>query len=261
MIVYGCCVGPSGKYESDLRPSLERVVPGARLITRHGQASIFEAYNSIMDEAATMREMAGLVLVHDDVVLRDRRTEQKIEAALRDGTVGVAGVVGGKGQRELSWWESSTLLGHVEHATHVDDFTRGPAEADVVDGLFVAVSPWVVRNVRLDGNGYPPFHGYDGELCSLVRSKGKKVEILDIDVFHDCKPGPWDRPEYSQALVEWRRRWTARTPLERVALGLKRDVLAAAARHPFLTRLAPTARWPRRVGGAVAVRRRGPGRP
>lgn len=239
MIVYGCCVGPSGKFDTDLMPSLDRFSPGAPVIVRRAQRSIFDAYNSIMEEAATLAAMDGLVLVHDDVVFREAGTEETITEALRDGSVGVVGVVGGSGQQELSWWTSERLLGHVEHATHNDDFSWGRAEADVVDGLLLAVSPWVARHVRLDGRGYPAFHGYDGELCSLVRAQGKKVVVVDLDVFHNCKPGPWDRPEYGQALVEWKRRWVAASPTERAALHLKRGVLAAAAMHPRLRWLVP----------------------
>lgn len=247
MIAYGCCVGPSGKFETRLAPSLEVAPPGATLLVRRDQPSIFEAYNSIMDEAGQLPGLEALVLVHDDVMFRAPGAEEAIMAAMTDPAVGVAGVVGGRGQRELSWWTSATLLGHVEHATHKDDFSRGMSRVDVVDGLLMALSPWVVRNVRLDGRGYPPFHGYDGELCSLVRSHGREIAVLDLDIFHDCKPGPWDSPEYGQALVEWRRRWTATTPLERRVLWLKRNVLAMAAAHPravgWLPGLRPTRRW------------------
>lgn len=237
MLAYGCCVGPSGKFESGLLPSLRRYLPGAVVIERRGQRSIFEAYNSIMDEASRLDGLEGLVLVHDDLVFRDGAGEAVVRAALRQPSVGVVGAVGGVGQRELSWWTCSKLLGHVDHTTRSDDFSRGLADADVVDGLFMAVSPWVVSNVRMDGRGYPSFHGYDGELCSLVRQNGFRVVVADLDLYHDCKPGQWGRPEYRQAQLEWQRRWQPPGFPAIAVLRAKRDMLALAASRPAVAKL------------------------
>jgi hypothetical protein len=238
-------VGASGKFESGLLPSLRRYYPGALVLERRHQASIYQAYNSMMDEATAMTCLEGLVLVHDDVVFRDGGAEATVRAALVDNVVGLVGAVGGRGQRELSWWTSADRVGHVQHATHDDWFSSGVAEADVVDGLMMAVSPWVVKNIRFDGRGYPGFHGYDGELCSLVRQHGKKVVVADFDIYHDCKPGPWGSPEYGQALLEWRRRWQGAGLSGRLVLRAKRDALAFAASHARLRRLA-TRGGPRR---------------
>lgn len=229
VLVYGVCVGESGKLERGLLPSLAEHCPGAVLVTRRGQRSIFDAYNSILEEAASRPDLEGVVLVHDDVVVRDGELEATVRKVLADPTVGLVGVVGGVGQREMSWWKSASLVGHVDHATHRDDFSHGLADADVVDGLLMAVSADVARTVRLDGRGYPGFHGYDSELCAKVRALGKRVVVADLDVFHNCKPGPWGKPEYGQALLEWRRRWQATSTAERLVLRAKRDVLAAAS--------------------------------
>ncbi|MHB1498024.1 MAG: glycosyltransferase [Acidimicrobiales bacterium] len=237
MLAFGCCVGPSGKFESGLLPSLRRYLPGALVIARRGQRSIFAGYNSIMDEAATLSGLEGLILVHDDVVFRDGAVGAAVRAALGGGGVGLVGAVGGSGQRELSWWTCDRLLGHVEHATHRDDFGRGTVDADVVDGLIMAVSPWVVHNVRMDGRGYPAFHGYDGELCSLVRRSGLRVVVTDLDLYHDCKPGEWEKPEYRQAQLEWRRRWQAPNFPATFVLRGKRDALALAASRPRVAKL------------------------
>lgn len=229
MLVYGVCVGTSGKFERDLLPSLEAHCPGAALATRRDARSIFDAYNEILDEASAAPGLEGVVLVHDDVVVRDDRLEATLRSVLADPTIGVVGVVGGIGQREMSWWKAARLAGHVDHATHVDAFSHGLCDVDTVDGLLMAVSPEVARTIRLDGRGYPGFHGYDAELCALVRARGLRVVVADLDVYHDCKPGPWGRPEYGQAILEWRRRWQAPGPPGRLLLRTKRDLLAAAA--------------------------------
>lgn len=237
MLAYGCCVGTSGKFESGLLPSLLRSSPSAPVIALRNQKSIFDAYNSIMDEAAGIDGLEGLVLVHDDVIFRDGDTGENLRAALKGAAVGLVGAVGGLGQQELSWWTCSELVGHVEHATRRDDFTRGTARADVVDGLLMAVSPWVVHNVRMDGRGYPPFHGYDGEMCCLVRRSGLEVVVTDLDLYHDCKPGQWGRPEYRQAQIEWLRRWRRPSLPKRPVLRAKRDALALASTRPRVAKL------------------------
>lgn len=237
VFVFGCCVGPSGKYESGLLVSIRRFQPDAPVIERRHQPSIHVAYNSIMDEAAALPGLEGLVLVHDDVVLRDAQTLATLRSVLSDPGVGLVGTVGGYGQRELSWWKSLGLAGHVDHATHSDRFSCGVAEVDVVDGLFMALSPWAVRNIRLDGRGYPAFHGYDGELCSLVRQRGRKVVVADFDLFHNCKQGPWGSPEYGQALLEWQMRWHKPKFPESVMLRARHGALRVLASYPALQRL------------------------
>jgi hypothetical protein len=230
VLVFGVCVGESGKYERGLLPSIKACCPGVPILTRRRQRSIFEAYNDILDEASTLPDLEGVVLVHDDVEIRDPHLLNTIRQLFADTTIGLIGVVGGVGQREMSWWKADRRIGHVVHATHTDDFSRGVAEADAVDGLLMAASAAIAREVRIDGRGYPGFHGYDAELCAKVRAYGKRVVVADLEVFHNCKPGPWGKPEYGQALLEWRRRWQANGPGERSVLRIKRDLLAAASR-------------------------------
>ena len=109
----------------------------------------------------------------------------------------------------MSRWKTSDLYGHVDHATHSDEFTHGTQEVDTVDGLLMALSPLVASQIRLDRRRYPGFHGDDSELCTLTRAAG--IVVTDLDVFHDCKPGPWSggkvAPELTWAMFEWMLRW------------------------------------------------------
>jgi hypothetical protein len=229
VFAYGVCVGGSARFETVLRPSLERAGLGP-VMSRTDQRSIFDAYNLLLDEAvARWPDLEGVVLVHEDVVIRNGGFEDRLREALSAPAAGLVGVVGGRGQTEMSWWKSRELFGHVAHATHVDDYSRGIAHVDAVDGLLMALSPQAARTCRLDGRGYPGFHGYDSELCAVVRERGLRVLVADLDVFHDCKPTDWRQPELWWAAFEWARRWRGGSQRQQANWRLRRDAHRALA--------------------------------
>ena len=232
MFVYGVCVGPSGKFEAACGPSLERYGFEPVILRRH-QRSIFEAYVSMMDEASDRwPDLEGLVLLHDDVVIEDDCIETNLRRLFRSGRTGIVGVVGGTGHDELSWWKTDERFGHCRMATHVDEYSRGDHEVSTVDGLFMALSPPAVQLLSrsLRQGGYPAWHGYDSEMCRLVRQAGLSVLVSDFELFHDCKRGPWGRAEYGQAIMEWWLRSSEGGIRQRVAWKMKRHLLATAAR-------------------------------
>ncbi len=234
MFVYGVCIGPSDRFDRVLKPTLPQ---GVVLLTRTHQRSIFDAYNSILDEAcARWPDLEGVVLLHEDVAIRDSSALQRtLREVFAEPSVGAAGAVGGVGHWEMSCWKTNQMYGHVEHATHKDDFSRGEHDVDTVDGLFIALSPRAARMCRLDGKGYPGFHGYDSELCFVVRNAGLRVIVSDFDLFHDCKPGPWTQPEYGWAMFEWLLRRHATNRRTRLTWRVKRFVLASMTRLGFRT--------------------------
>lgn len=95
----------------------------------------------------------------------------------------------------------------------------------------MAVSSEVARDCRLDGRGYPGSHGYDSELCALVRARGRRVLVADLDVFHDCAPTGWDQPELWWAANEWALGWRSAPPSRRALWRAKRFALMLKARH------------------------------
>jgi len=231
VFVYGVCAGPSDRYERVLAPSLRALGLGP-VIVRRRERSIFAAYNSIMDEAIERwPDLEGVVLVHEDVRIRDARLEQSLRRALAQPDVGLVGAVGGVGHHEMSWWKTETRHGHVEHATHVDTFSQGEHDVDTVDGLLMAISAETARECRLNGRGYPGFHGYDSELCALVRSAGRRVRVADLDVFHDCAPTAWEQPELWWAAFEWALRWRPASAVTRAHWRAKRLGLMLKARY------------------------------
>jgi hypothetical protein len=199
VFAYGVCIGTSGKYERLLSPSLRRTATGP-VLERRGQRSIFVGYQSIIEEVRARYPGAeGLVLVHEDVEIRSNTFEDDLRAVLRAPDIGAVGVVGGLGPGEMFWWKRATLHGHVEHMTHADDFSRGVHDVDVLDGLLMVLTPAAISLMSLSPGRYPGFHGYDAELCSLVRNAQMRVITADLDVFHDCKRTDWTSPELFQA--------------------------------------------------------------
>jgi hypothetical protein len=242
-LAYGVCVGPSGKFEQLAKPGIERVDPGAPLLARYDQRSIFEAYNSMIDEAVALGA-SGLVLIHDDVVLRDLQLPSKLTALFADPTIGIVGAIGASGVKSLDWWLYDTH-GWVEETEMVIDHGRGTFDVDVVDGVLIAMSSIAMGQLRFDAGRFTGFHGYDSDIGMEARSAGLRVVVAELDVFHDSYPNGkiTDRPAWYRADRIWRKKW-CRTFADRVAY--LRAVLTSGSLGPRgkLVRLSgPVAPW------------------
>lgn len=181
MIVYGVCVGTETKYETMARPGLERL--GARVIERRGQTSIFPAYNSIIDEALDL-EPEALVLLHEDVEIRDPDFEAKVQDELRDPSVAILGVIGGRGLKSMRWSQAKVKVGRSTYPGGELRFGFEDPWADSVDGLLLVLSPWAMKNLRFDEDTYHGFHGYDADICMQAREKGMRVRVFETDACH-----------------------------------------------------------------------------
>ena len=85
-------------------------------------------------------------------------------------------------------------------------------EVDTVDGFLIALSPWVVRNIRFD-ESLGQLHGYDFDFCLQVREAGRKVVTADFRAIHNhtlelvSEPGHLGRGAH--AVTE---KWEGRMP-------------------------------------------------
>jgi Glycosyltransferase like family len=135
VFVYGVCVGPTGRFERVLKPSQDRFSLGPVLV-REGQRSIFDAYNSILDEAVRLwTDAEGVILLHEDLQIRGPAFEARLRATLVLPEIGVIGVIGGAGHTDNWSWNSPRKYGYVEDAACTRDFRRGTYDVDTVDGL------------------------------------------------------------------------------------------------------------------------------
>jgi hypothetical protein len=196
VIAFGCSVISPGVYERCAQPGLERVrEPDSALLVHAAASSIARGLNVMMDRAAGLDELEALVVVHQDVEIVDPDFGSKLRAAMRDPAVGVVGCVGALGTRDMAWWDgrlswSSAPYRYPElgggELTWIDDgsvATRAPGEVDSLYGVVLALSPWVVRNIRLD-ESFGLLHGYDFDLCRQARAAGRKVLAADLRVVH-----------------------------------------------------------------------------
>lgn len=206
-LAYGICVGPTTKLNKFAMPSLRAIDPTAPVILREGQNSIHSAYNSIIDEARAMGAR-GLVLIHDDVQVRNPDAPAVLRSLLSDPSVGVVGVIGARNVQSIEWWWYDRY-GYVEERDFVADFSRSTVDVDIVDGIVLGLSTAALEKLRFDAASYPGYHGYDFHICSEAKAAGLRVMVTDLDVYHDSYPhGKVADPRaHISADRTWRRRW------------------------------------------------------
>jgi hypothetical protein len=204
---FGFCIGPSGKYERYARPALDQFHPGAQIYERRNQSSIFEAYNSIMDEHRAEGAGSPLILMHEDVEIRDVLTPA-ITRAFSDPEVAILGTIGGRGLRSVRWFRSEERFGRAPDIVNGENlFSTGVHNVDTVDGLFMALSPWASENLRFDDRNFDGFHGYDADICMQARAAGKTVRVENLDLFHHSKGGFGDARSHRKTDDVFRKKW------------------------------------------------------
>jgi GT2 family glycosyltransferase len=229
VIVFGSAVTSRDVYERcarkgfDFASERESVV-----IAQAAEGSIFHTYNRILEQAAALEGLDGLVLAHQDCEIVDPDFCAKLRRVFGDPEVGVIGCVGAIGVRSIAWWEGAVTwasfihrypeLGGGEFPSLTWDPDDMPpyarkGEADTLDGLLMVVSPWVARNIRFDESLDLPLHGYDFDLCLQVREAGRKVMTEDLRVVHHHSLELVDDPEpYVEAHIKIAEKWTGRMP-------------------------------------------------
>lgn len=204
-IAIGLCIGPSGKYEQYAAPSIAAVHPEAPIYERRDQRSIFEAYNSIIDEHRSARPENPLILIHEDVELLERldRIEQMLEP-----DVAIIGTIGGRGVQSVRWFRAAERFGRAPDTVNGDNHhSDGEHDVDIVDGLFLALSPWATKHLRFDEDSFTGFHGYDADICMQARAAGKRVRVTNIDLFHHSKGGFGDAANHRSVDDTFRKKW------------------------------------------------------
>ena len=209
MIAFGVCVSDEAQLQRWALPGIRRHGgDDAVLFTTRDAASIFRAYNEILDRAAVLDDLEALVLLHQDTEIADPQLLPKLRERLADPEVGVVGVVGARGITGLRWWEGETR-GRVVETRATLDFGGADEPVDGVDGLLMALSPWVVRNLRFDERTYAGFHAYDLDLCFEGRRAGRRVIVAPLEVVHHTKGGYGDEAAFERAAERFHRKWIA----------------------------------------------------
>ena len=85
----------------------------------------------------------------------------------------------------------------------------------------LALSPWVVRNVRFDESLGHSLHGYDFDFCLQVRAAGRKIATADFKLIHHHSLGARGATSTSgtRAHICIAEKWDGRMPDVGVAPG------------------------------------------
>jgi hypothetical protein len=247
LIVFGVCAADSDNYERHARPGIERSAePGSRTIVLRSQPSLAAGYNEIARQARAHHDLEALILIHDDVEIADVNMCSKIRALLDDPSIGVVGALGGRGVTSLRYWESETF-GHVAERT--DGITRqyfgetrgGTHDVDMVDGLLLALSPTVVRNIPFDERTFRAFNGYGGDLCAQVKASGLRVVVTDLELVHHPTYTGRKQVAFLRADMLWRSKWAPVAPWRRRLFRIR--AAAAPIEYDLRYRGRATRRW------------------
>ena len=207
MFAFGVCIGNEEKYRSTAEPALMRTVrSGDQIIEVRRQSSIHLAYNRIIDQVREQQNLEGLILLHEDLEIRDALFHSKVKSAFLGDKVGIVGSIGAVGVNSLAWWEGQ-IRGALSETRFrvVGDLNN--TEVEVVDGSLLCIAPWIVQQVHFDETHFSGFHGYDADICFSVRELGGRVIWTDLDLFHWAKGGFGDLNSFLKNDCAFRKKW------------------------------------------------------
>jgi hypothetical protein len=226
MIAFGCPITKPDVYARCAEPGIRVAVEHDSVVFAEASVgSLFRSYNHLLDKAAELDGLEAMVLLHQDTELVDKDFCAKVRGALEDSEVGVVGCVGALGVRSIAWWEGSVTLASFIHRYKEHGGGELPAfswewagappyarigEVDTLDGFLLAISPWVVRNIRFD-ESLGQLHGYDLDFCLQVRESGHKVMTADFRAIHHHSLELVSDPEsWIQAHIKVANKWEGR---------------------------------------------------
>jgi hypothetical protein len=252
MIAFGSSITKPDVYARCAEPGIRRVAePDSDVVAQTSIGSIFGSYNALLDAFADRDELEALVLVHQDAEIVEPEFCRIVREALKGPEVGLVGCVGAIGVRGIAWWEASVTCAsfinrYEEHGggdlpSFSWAWSDAPAyarlgEVETLDGFLIALSPWVVRNVRFDESLGSAFHGYDLDFCLQVREAGRKIVTADFRAIHhrqlEMVPDP---EEWILAHISVAEKWEGRMGIGEGAgtwqqRALRAEAEAAAAR-------------------------------
>jgi hypothetical protein len=239
MIAFGTSITKPEVFRRCAEPGIRRAAePDSAVLDQAAVGSIAESYNALLERAAGLADLEALVLVHQDAEIVDADLCERLREAFADPDVGLVGCVGAVGVRSIAWWEASVTLasfvnryedhggGDLESFSWNRDTAPAYAqtgEVETLDGFVLALSPWVVGNVRFDER-LGSFHGYDLDFCLQVREAGRKVVTADFRAIHhrrlEMVPDP---DEWVAAHIAVAEKWDGRMPGIGTAEGGWRD--------------------------------------
>ena len=196
MIAFGASIITPEIYEQRCKAGIDLAAePDSHVLSIVASGSVARSYNAMLDAASRIDGLDAMVLLHEDVEIVDPGFCKKLRGAFEDPDVAVVGCVGVTGGRDIAWWDGSVLWnsapyrygelgrGQLLWAPDAEGGSRSPGEAESVYGVVLALSPWVVQELRFD-ESIGMLHGYDFDICRQARIAGRKVMAVDLRVAH-----------------------------------------------------------------------------
>lgn len=155
--------------------------------------SIFSAYN----EGVRRAKGDILCFMHEDILYHTNEWGEKVQLAMRDTVIGVAGVIGSQflPDKKASWWLCENIQGTIlqgEYNKKKEYFStvsgveiKEITDVVVVDGLWFVMTRECALNTQFDTNTFNSYHCYDIDICMQVLHLNKRVVVVpDILIEH-----------------------------------------------------------------------------
>lgn len=218
MIIFGTVSAFPEKLATQCAPGIARSMNGEtyeHIVVKSNGREIFSAYDEIMQRARVRLDDveepgSALVLLHDDLELRDTSFAVKVASLMSNPNIAVAGLIGSTGATSLAWWEGARRGRVTDDAYGLHDFGGFDfgSSVDSLDGMLLILSMWACGQLCVVNRGYEGFHGYADELCRQARGLGKRAVVADITAHHHSKGGYAGGVEtWNAANENFRKRW------------------------------------------------------
>ena len=209
MIIIGCCTKKKGGELEALRSRLNLYLnkrEGKLIIT--SAQGICSAYNQIIEESLSEKNINFTVFMHDDLYILDDQWAEKLLLHFNvHRHAGIAGAIGASKLKSLEWWQNSSTAGSIHETRGFIHLGQQRQKVDAIDGCFMAVTKKAMECTKFDEHNFDSFHGYDIDYCYEASSKGIDTHVVPIDLFHATKGGLGDKESYERAKQSFYNKW------------------------------------------------------
>ena len=174
-----------------------------------------------LNQGAALASGDLLCFLHNDTEMRDVRWLTRLQAALDEPGVGLAGLYGVRRLRRDGRYVGRTIVHALQGSANL---RGGVVEVAAVDGVCLTVSRAVLEKVGGFDEGYGAFHGYDRQLSFAIREAGYRCVVVNAPFVHHgggTRTGPAspvktaeDLAQRRAALSRFARTWRHRLPCD-----------------------------------------------
>jgi hypothetical protein len=168
---------------------------------RDNKESLSKMYNRFIDENISYYEKdTAIVFIHDDVYINCSDINHRLEEGLNQyDVVGLAGATRAEIKPPGLWHLMCDKIYHrgaVAHSiskntikpNYITSFGPMPDRVLLIDGLFIATTPKVLKNTKFNEANPSRFHYYDLDFSLECNENKYKIGVCDIPVIH-MSPG------------------------------------------------------------------------